>query len=105
MAWIFTIVKNLTLNMIRSGKYYASDDISEYNNLSDNFCTEEMVENRMLIKEALSHLNDTERQIVVLHVLSGMKHTEIAALFSKPYGTVLWTYSSAMKKLKRFLSK
>ena len=35
-------------------------------------------------------LNETERQIVTLHVISGFKHREIAELLEKPVGTVLW---------------
>ena len=48
----------------------------------------------------LAALADQERQIVILHVLTGLKHREIAALLELPLATVLSQYSRALKKLR-----
>ena len=45
-------------------------------------------------------LSDSERQIVLLHAVGGMKHRETAALMELPLATVLSKYSRALKKLK-----
>lgn len=50
-------------------------------------------------------LSDGERQIVILHVVSGFKHREIAQMLDKPLGTVLWAYNNALAKLKKELEK
>ena len=50
-------------------------------------------------------LNETERQIVTLHVISGFKHREIAELLEKPVGTVLWTYNNALGKMRKAMQR
>ena len=39
----------------------------------------------------------------MLFAVGGYSHKEIAAVLEKPYATVRWKYSNAMKKLKRHL--
>ena len=41
-----------------------------------------------------------ERQIVILHALTGLKHREIADILEVPTGTVLSKYNRAIKKLR-----
>ena len=53
----------------------------------------------------LTVLSDTERQIVVLHAVSGFKHREIAACLELPLATVLSKYHRAIKKMKTNLEK
>ena len=53
----------------------------------------------------LTVLSDTERQIVVLHAVSGFKHREIAAMLNLPLPTVLSKYNRAIKKLRSQLEK
>jgi RNA polymerase sigma-70 factor (ECF subfamily) len=51
--------------------------------------------------EAMRVLSDEERQIVILHAVSGVKHREIAKIMEMPLPTVLSKYNRAMKKLKK----
>ena len=60
-------------------------------------------EDRMVIEQVMGRLSDEERQIVVLHVLSGFKHREIAELMDLPLATVLSKYHRALKKMKTHL--
>lgn len=53
-----------------------------------------------MLQEALGALGDAERQIVLLHSSSGLKHREIAALLEMPLPTVLSKYHRALKKMK-----
>ena len=50
-------------------------------------------------------LDGTERQIVILHVLWGYKHREIASLVDQPLGTVTWKYNNALKKLRKYMKE
>ena len=50
-------------------------------------------------------LNEDELQIVLLHVVAGYKHREIAAMLDKPLGTVTWTYNNAIKKSREYFEK
>ncbi|MCL2487077.1 MAG: RNA polymerase sigma factor [Oscillospiraceae bacterium] len=103
-AWILTIAKNLALNTLRSGKRFADDNPGEDISAVYEQDQTEMIENRVLLDQLLKTLNQTERQIVALHAVSDVKHADIAKMLGKPYGTVLWTYSNAVKKLKKELN-
>ena len=50
-------------------------------------------------------LNESEAQIISLHLISGFKHREIAEMLDKPLGTVLWTYKNALNKIKNNYSE
>ena len=58
------------------------------------------VENRMLLEHLFSILGEEERTIVVLHMINGLKHREIAELIGLPLSTVLSKYNRSLKKMK-----
>ena len=58
------------------------------------------VEDRQVLDAALTALADDERQIVLLHAVTGWKHREIAGLLELPLSTVLSKYRRALLKLK-----
>lgn len=98
MAWILTIVRNLCLNRIRSGK--VCEELSEYDNIAGPAGGSEDVLDRQILEAAMNVLGAEERQIVVLHAMAGFKHCEIAEILDIPQGTVSSRYNRAMKKMK-----
>ena len=76
------------------------EDISEYEDLvrSDDHGN---ILDRIVLQEALSKLDFEERQIVILHSLTGLKHREIGEILELPVGTVLSKYNRSIKKLKK----
>ena len=81
MAWILTITKNLCLKCIRSSQRRVSLSDEEWSfSPPDEF--ESSADDRIMLSACMSSLNDIERQIVVLHAVSGMKHREIRKLLS-----------------------
>ena len=62
-------------------------------------------DDRIVLEALLKSLQDTERQILVLHALSGMKHREIASLLQIPLPTVLSKYHRAVKKLGKIMKE
>ena len=50
-------------------------------------------------------LDETERQIVTLHVLWGYKHREIAEKLEMPLGTVTSKYKISVTKMKKYLKE
>ena len=60
------------------------------------------VEQMALLSLGLA-LGEEERQIVLLHAVTGLKHREIAALLELPLSTVLSKYHRALKKLREQL--
>ncbi len=105
MAWIVTIAKNLCLMKLRERKKNA--DIEEDEFFVDAHYNETAMspEDRFILNECMNELSDEERQIVVLHAVSGFKHREIAVFLNMALPTVLSKYNRALKKLKTALTK
>lgn len=99
MAWILTITRNLALTRLRQQSRTEPLSMEDW---QDRFASLESVtqEDRMALAALLAALEDTERQIVVLHALSGLKHREIAEMLNMALPTVLSKYHRAMKKLR-----
>ncbi|MBO6061992.1 MAG: RNA polymerase sigma factor, partial [Clostridia bacterium] len=57
------------------------------------------------VAEALKTLSEDERQVILLHAVSGFKHRETASLLGLPLGSVLSLHSRARKKLKKHLQE
>ena len=98
LAWILTITKNLSLMKLRKNKNHKDvDELKEI--LADNTNTD-IAENKMLLSSVFEHISDEERNILMLHAVSGFKHREIAKMLEIPLATVLSKYSRAIKKIK-----
>lgn len=97
MAWLMTITRNLALDCLRRRSRVEPMGPGEADFARAPAVTHE---DRVLLSALLEGLEETERQIVVLHALGGLKHRETAALLDLPLGTVLARYSRAVKKLR-----
>lgn len=51
----------------------------------------------------LDCLDETEQQIVVLHIVNGLKHKEIAQIMDMKPGTVRQRYARSLKLIKQTL--
>lgn len=100
LAYVLTITKNLCLLRIRDKRKYEEIDEKDLNSFvyEDNSLS---ITDKDFVYLCLSKLDKQERQIIMLHVVSGLKHKEIARLLDLPLGTVLSKYNRAMKKLKK----
>ena len=98
MAWILTIVRNLCYTKLKSGDI--CEDISQYEDLLHVSEGEQTVD-RMVLQKALEVLPFEDRQIVILHALTGMKHREIAELLDLPTGTVTSKYKRSLAKMRK----
>ena len=101
LAWIYTLTKNHSLNILKK----------ENRNTDIEFVDESKLSNRnidnidnLILSTALSILNDEEREIVLLHN-SGLKHKEIANIYNKPLSTILSKYNRALIKMRTYLEK
>lgn len=125
LAWILTIVRNLSYNKLRSGRMNA--DIDAYHHLTEDGSGTAHIsgathisgavdasgavdvsgtaDDRMVLEKAMEILDFQERQIVILHALTGMKHREIGQLLDLPTGTVLSKYNRALKKVRNELEE
>lgn len=100
-SWLYSLTKNETLNYLRKQKedvglddiYYIAEEDEELNKI-----IEKDKYNRIISK-----LNEQEREIVSLKILSNMSFKEIALLLKMPIGTVQWKYYTALHTLKLLL--
>ncbi len=99
LAWIFTIEMNLIRRNFNKNKRFVSLDES-IKAEDDEMDFAENVINSEFLRQMLMILNEEEREIISLHIVSGLKHREIAKLMEKPLSTVLSKYNRAIKKLQ-----
>ncbi len=97
MAWILTITKNLSLMKMRQARREAPFEPLDVGESPPE------PEEGIVLRAAMRVLSDEERQIVILHALSGLKHREIAGLLGLPLSTVLSKYQRALGKLRKQL--
>lgn len=100
MAWILKITKNLCLKNIRAGKRKSFDSETELQNMLAEDSTLS-ADDKMFMAQVMQTLSDTEREIVVLHAVSGFKHREIADILDLTLPTVLSKYNRALEKLRK----
>ncbi len=91
-AWLYTIIRNRALNIIRSEK--RTDLVAEFDNeaIVDDAATPDAIVGRMADSEALRHcleqLPAVRRNLILLAYLKGLSHGEIAGRVQMPLGTV-----------------
>lgn len=99
MAWIMTITKNIALMKLKRMDNRNSS-LEDYMDVAktDDFAQSDR---RLMLRKALSELKDEDRQIVILHAMTGMKHREIAEIMKIPLPTVLTKYKRSLEKMRR----
>ena len=102
MAWILTITKNVAYNKLKMRKHTENiDEMLEILASNENIT----VENKIILEIAFKNITDEERNILVLHIVAGLKYREIAKFMNIPLSTVLSKYHRAIKKLKLMFSQ
>ena len=102
LTWILGITKYTALARLREGQRAGVplEDAADQTDPRDAFRD---CENRIVTQAMLAQLAQDEREIVVLHVVTGLKHREIAELLEMPLPTVLSKYRRSLKKLERLV--
>lgn len=102
MAWILTITRNLALMRLRKfeNKNISFEEVFHAEDERDHFAESE---NRMVLSAVLDRLSEDERQVVMLHAISGLKHREVAQLLELPQATVISKYNRALGKLRTLM--
>lgn len=99
LAWIITIENNLINKMFNDKNKFLELDENIYSNTFVIDDSKKYIENDFLVK-LLNNLNQDERQIISLHIVSDLKFKEIANILDKPISTILSKYNRAIKKIQ-----
>lgn len=102
MAWLLTITRNLALMKLRERGRTRDLPQEEWEALPA-WNPQVTTEDQTVLEAALNTLTVEERQVVLLHAVSGLKHREIAKLLEMPLPTVLSKYRRSLSKLKKKL--
>lgn len=100
-AWLATIARNMAIDFIRKNKREIPMEDMELEEPSTKETPETEVVSGMSVMQALETLNEAERVIVDMKVLSELSFREISEALHIPMGTVTWRYQNAIKKLRR----
>lgn len=100
-SWLYSTTKNETINLLKKKKndipidkiYEISDDNGELNKVIDN----------IEFNKLISKLNDKEKEIISLKILSNFSFEEIGKMLKEPVGTVKWRYYKSIYSLKAIL--
>ncbi len=105
MAWILRICRNEFLMKARKDAVRKTVPMEEAGEIQQKFDGIESVENRMVLTELFTAVSEEERDIILMHVVMGMKNREIADYLDMPVGTVLSKYNRGIKKLKEAMER
>ena len=98
-AWLASIARNMAIDLLRKRKKEVLTEEFLEEATQDNL--EEKVIEDISLQQALSNLQNSEREIVHLKICGALTFQEIAGILGIPFGTVTWRYQNAIKKLKR----
>ena len=102
-AWIVQIAKNLAFDHYRKHHQSIPVDPQEQGYLFDRVDAHES--SGYDLETLIAPLDQDERQIVLLHIVSNTKFKDIATIVDKPLGTVLWMYNRALKKMQKQIGR
>ncbi|MCK9537120.1 MAG: RNA polymerase sigma factor [Bacilli bacterium] len=98
LAWMMMIARNTAINVYNRRKRETLIDPTE--KIIVEKPEEEKDTETPLIDLMNKVLKPKEKELIVLHVINGLTHKEIAKLLKRPLGTVLWQYNRAINKLR-----
>lgn len=103
-AWLYRIVANAALDLVRRRKVRHADRLPETVALPLPVRdAAEAAELRRRLEEGLAQLSERQRSVIVLHDVEGFKHSEIGELLGIPEGTARSDLHHARAALRRAL--
>lgn len=101
-SWLYSITKNETINYLNKKKNHI--ELEEIYELEDNNNEINELINKDSYNRLIGKLNENEKEIISLKILSNLSFKEIAKLLNKPTGTIKWIYYKSINTLKLLLS-
>lgn len=95
--WIMTIAHNIAIDILRKRKKeIVQEEITGHGEMPDSVKNRD---NDIGFLQLIEPLNEPDRQIVCLHLISGLKHREIAHILNMSVGAVKKRYERAIKRI------
>ena len=101
-AWIYTAVKNSTINYIREKS--KTVNIENNNEINVSF-PQENYDLKKALLDNIKNLKPVQNEILTLHYIYGFKYKEIASMLKIPIGTIkshIYEIKKTLQHLKKF---
>lgn len=107
-SWLYRITRNTIIDHYRTSKEHIDiESISEHRFIEykdkDDFIDEEM--KMTSIMKAISKLNESDQELVIMKYIEDLPNGEIASLTDKSEGAVRVACHRALKRLKKEIEK
>lgn len=102
LSWLYTITKNQTIDYLR--KQHNDIDIDTLYDIPDNDNKINEIIDRNNYNKMIDGLEEKEKEIVSLKVLTNFTFNEIGMILGMPTATVQWKYYKSIHTLKILLS-
>ena len=103
--WVYTVTKNICLNNIRQQKHTETVDFQDEAVVraigADPDSVPTVEDESGILSVAKAVLQKEQLSIVILRTVSGLRFAEIARALDKMEATVRWSYSNALKKIRK----
>lgn len=101
-SWLYSVTKNETINYLNKKKNHI--ELEEIYEIEDNNNEINELINKDSYNRLIGKLNENEKEIISLKILSNLSFKKIAKLLNKPTGTIKWIYYKSINTLKLLLS-
>ncbi len=101
--WVLGIANNLSKQRLQKEHKYHLIPPEDEEALPPAPYFEDYVEQAIQARALLAVLSKKEQDIVLLHVLVGVRLNVVAEMLRLPLGSVYWSFSNARRKMGRYL--
>ena len=100
--WLYTVTKNVTIEYLRKQNKYI--DIDTIYDIADSQSEINEIIDRESFNKIIDSLDDKDKEVISLKILSNYTFKEIGYILNIPTGTVQWRYYKSIHTLKILLS-
>lgn len=101
-TWLYSVTKNEAINLLRRNNNHL--DIESIYEIEDKNDEINNIINQDSYNRLISKLNEKEKEIISLKILSNLSFDEISQLLNESSGTIKWRYYKSINTLKILLS-
>lgn len=100
-SWLYSVTKNETLGYLKNKRNNVDlESVYEIESNSDEIGT---IIDKDSFNRIINNLNENEKEIISLKILSNLSFEEISKILNTPIGTVKWRYYKSVYTLKILL--